>query len=706
MLKRWMVLCLALVLALSNLAFARAEGLTYANFLEGDFGEDYPMSMASFKGQLYVLGGSGIYLLSPTEGSVNLLTVPAKDITDPSHSFLGMERLFSDEEGLLVYEGSTKTLHRVHLDKDPVSKAPFYVIPGDEDVYFSEMAYGAPYLFTFEYGSRKLSRHDITTQEVKSFVAEELRGMTPYKDGKLLAVEINRTETGRAMAYVQYDLEAGERSVLGEVGDSNVGSSIAYDKEKDLIYSATASQLFSWRVGEEKSNPLSYLPRGDTYGLTLIGSDYAAIFSDGMVAVRSLIPGAAQERAALKVLDPIGRAGDYTRFLKEHAETELVFLDSGTLTQEERFINDMLTQSGEVDIYLLRDQNLISQIKKKGFAADLTQAPSVKEAVDAYEKPFQDAATQDGKILLFYKDAFVDVPVYSIDLFKELGFEPPTTFLEYYQLCERYITEKMDDNPEIRMDPFGNTLDLPTVLTQIAAEMIKNGQELDFETPEMKELITQIAKVAKLKVARSRDAMLWLFYDYYLPITPVDRAFMLLTLKEGNAPALLPHQDAFNYFVINPFSKNQETALKFLESFAKTLDYNITVVRDTRAVLGIESEEYASMAATHAEQLKSFEEELEKLTGAEKSAMEQTIKDHKAMMESQEEYRWQISPEQVNIARRLAPEVTIPDFNPIRLLVKEYPDFFEEYLTNPAFDPDQFLAQLNQMVRTALIEQE
>ena len=122
MLKRWMVLCLALVLALSNLVFAHAVGMTYANFLEGDFGEDYPMSMASFKGQLYVLGGSGIYLLSPTEGSVKLLTVPTKDITDPSHSFLGMEHLFADEEGLLVYEGSTKTLHRVHLTKTRSAK--------------------------------------------------------------------------------------------------------------------------------------------------------------------------------------------------------------------------------------------------------------------------------------------------------------------------------------------------------------------------------------------------------------------------------------------------------------------------------------------------------------------------------------------------------------------------------------------------------
>lgn len=706
MLKRWMVLCLALVLLLSNLAFARAGGITYANFLEEDFGADYPMSMASYKGQLYALGGSGIYLLSPGKGSVSLLTPPAKGITDPSFSFLGMEHLFADEEGLVVFEGSTKTLYRVHLDKDPVKKELLFTVPGAEDSYFSQMAYGAPYLFTFEYGSRKLSRYDITTKEVKSLVAEELRGMTPYKDGMLLAVEINPTEKGRVMHYVQYDLQAGERSVLGEVGDSKVGLTIAYDKHKDLIYTATASQLFSWQAGEDKSNPLSFLPRGDTYGLTLIGSDYAAVFSDGMVAVRSLVPEALQKRAALRVLDPIGRAGDYTRFLKEYAQTELVFLDSGTLTQEERFINDMLTQSGEVDIYLLRDQNLISQIKKKGFAADMSQAPSVKNAVDAYEKPFYDAAVQDGKILLFYKETFVNIPVYSISLFEELGFTPPQTFLEYFRLCERYITEKMDDHPDIRMNPFEQTLDLPTVLTQIAAEMIKNGQELDFETPDMKELMAQIARVAKLKVAHSKDASQWLFYEYYLPALPEDRAHMILTLKKGNAPALLPYADAFNYFVINPFSKNQELALQFMDSFAKNLDVITSLVRDTRAVLGIESEEYAGMAASHSEQLEAFEEELKKLTGAEKSAMEQTIKDHKAMMAAQEAYRWQVSSQEAAMARRLAPEVTIPGFNPIRLLVKEYPDFFEEYLTNPNFEPDQFLAQLNQMVRTALIEQE
>ncbi|NLX83281.1 MAG: hypothetical protein GXZ04_05645 [Clostridiales bacterium] len=706
MLRKCMVFCLTLMVLLSGIGNAAAEDVLYANFLEDDFGEDYPMSMASFKGQLYVLGGSGIYLLGPKAVTVKRLTEPEAASTDPSTSFLGMEHLFADEEGLLVFEGGTKILHRVLLDQDPVAKEEFFTVPDAEDIYFSQVAFRAPYLYTFEYGTRKLSRFHTGTGEVNSLIAQDVRDIAPYKNGQLLAVELSQTETGRSMAYVQYQFETGERSVLGEMDGSSVGSTVAYDYEKDLIYSASASQLFSWLVGEDKATPLSYLPRGDTYGLTLIDAGHAAIFSDGMVAVRPLTSGALQGRDTLKVLDPIGRAGNYTPFLKEHAQTELVFLDSGTLTQEERFINDMLTQSDEVDIYLLRDQNLISQIKKKGYAADMSGAPAVREVVDAYEKPFHDTAAQDGKILLFYKDAFVDVPVYSVSLFKELGYEPPKTFLEYYQLCERYIKEKMDDNPEIRIEPFGNTLDLPTVLTQIAAEMMKNGQELDFETAQMKELLAQIAKVANMKVTIGKDATQWLFYDYFLPFTPKDREYMLLTFLQGNAPALMPHGDAFTYFVINPFSKNQKTALQFMDSFARTLDASTTILRDTRATSGIESEEYASMAAAQTDQLKGFEEELAKLTGAEKSAMEQTIKDHKAMMESQQIDRWLFTPEQAALARRLAVEVSIPDFNPVRLLVKEYPDFFDEYLTNSNFDPDQFLSQLNQMVKTALIEQE
>ena len=313
---------------------------------------------------------------------------------------------------------------------------------------------------------------------------------------------------------------------------------------------------------------------------------------------------------------------------------------------------------------------------------------------------------QEDKILIAYKEAFVELPVYSVSAFEKLGYQAPKTFLEYYQLCERFIKEDLDDNPDIVMRPFENGLGLPEVLIQVAGELIKNGQELDFETPEIKELVQQVNRVARLKIPENQDAREWIFYGYYIPGLPEDRAHMLLTLKEGHERAFPVNDNGFSYFVINPFSKNQEAALDFIESFVTHPTVSNAILLDKRTTEGIENPDYQNTLGLLEKVLADMEEDLKSLSGAENSAMEQSIKDQQAMIQAHKENRWQFSPEVMAMARQLAPKTFIPEFNPVRLLVKEYPEFFEDYLTNDNFNPDQFLSQLNQMVKTALIEQD
>lgn len=711
MYKRWITCCLALLMLLGT-GLARAEEpALYANFLEGDFGEDHPQSMASFEGKLYVLGGRGLYLADPRDGSITTLSMTPDQVAEEAmpeeNSFYGMERLFADDKGLLAYSGSSRTFYRVDLTSQPATKSLAFQIEGMEDVWFSSTAFEAPYFYGFEYGPKKVTRFNLETGEKKDITVGDVRGMAAYRDGQFVAME-TRQEAGKwVQGYYAYNLETGEKTTLGVPENESVGWAVAYDRERDLIYSATSAQLFSYKAGDRESTPLAFLPRGDTYGLILLGLDHGAIFSDGLIAVRSLIPGATSGLTQLNIMEQFGRAGEYTNFLRNHAETEMVFMNPGIQTPEERFINDMLTKSDEVDIYLLTEQNLMAQIKKKGFAADLSMSAAIQEVVGHFEPPFREAAMLEDKILLVYKEAFVDLPVYAISAFEKLGYQAPRTFLEYYQLCERFITEDMDKNPEIVLRPFSNGLSLPQVLTQVAGEMIKNGQALDFEIPEVKALVQQINRVARLKIPENQDAREWIFYGYYIPALPEDRAHMLLTLKEGNQHAFPVSDSGFSYLLINPFSNKQEQALQFIESFVNNQPQSNSILLDKRFTQGVEQEGYQATMEQMENTLKVLEKGLASATGAEKSDLEENIKNHKEMMESYPwENRWQFSPEVMKKARELAPQAFIPEFNPVRLLVKEYPEFFEDYLSNENFNPDQFLSQLNQMVKTALIEQE
>lgn len=703
--KRLLILALLLALCLPGSLPALAEPMQASNILLGD----YMNTLAAFDGKLYGLGGEGLYLLDPVTGEGQLLSQdPGKgEVTDDALNFRVLEGLFADEEGLLGYNPYEQTLERIDVNASPASKKTLLKVDGELLSSMSNLAYKAPYFFGFHFGERKLYRVDTLSGEVHSFQVNEVRGIAPGEDGLLYGIESKQDAGVWTWLYCSYDIKNGVRAELAQTTE-RVGFTMAYDAASKTLYSADNTQILYWQQGQAEILPLSHIPRGDAYGMVLIGSDQAAVIVDGeLVAIRPLDKDAVGSAQALYLMDPIGRASQYYPFLRTHGQVDLVFLTPGVQTAEERFATDTLTKAPEADIYVLSQQNLLGQIKKKGFALDMAGNAGIEALYQALEPAYKNAFGQDGKILALPKEAHVESPVYAPAILEKLGLTPPTTYLEYFQMAETFLKEHQEAHPEIHFEPFGIGLDLTSVLREVTAELEKNGQPLDYEAPEIRQLVAQMAKVARLPVQTNPEATEWMIYAYSFMYLPEGWAYMPLKLKAENSRAMTIPESNLEYFVINPYSRNAETALKFLESYADNLSVYYGMTVDTRYREGIEQVGYQQTLAQMDEQIKGFEEALKGLDGAEKTQMEQTIAQEKAAREEyMETGRWQFSPETVARVREHMQEAYIPAFNPITMLVAQYPDFFEEYRTNPLFDVDKFLSQLNQMVNTARIEQE
>lgn len=688
---RW--ISLLLVLALLP-AWGAAE-ISSRNILSDD-----PLgSLAVHQGQLYAMAYRNLYRVDIGIGSLTLLTPETTGEDVPA-----LERIFGDDEGLLGFDPGAAALYRIDVSAMPATAQLLRTVEDWTEYYMMDMAYRAPYLYA--YGGNKVHRLNVQTGDWQALDAGNVSCIAAYKDGLLLAIESERAADGWTSSLFTYDFDAGKKALLAQP-QGTLGNTLAYDATRDTVYTANNRVIYAWTAGDQSTTHIAPIPKGDSYALTVL-DDQAAVITDGdFLAIRPLAAGAYQA-GTLTLLAPIGRAGDYRSFYQQHPETDLVILgNEGFATPEERFIQDMLTQSADIDVYLLSDQNLLHSIKEKQFALPLDGSPVLAAWASKLEQPFYDAIALDGHVYALPQEVFLNIPVYNKEAFEQLNLTVPATYEEYYDFSLMWVNTLAQEHTDYRFDPLDNGMDLTGVLARIAAELERNDQPLDFTAPAIRNVVDKVAQVGKLQVDTGWDAPQWLTYQYYLPAL-VDKAdYLLLRLHKDNALALPVGADDFRYLVINPYSKNTQAALQLLEGVAQRMEGYIGIVMDKTMDKALENPEFQQMLAAfdgRGEQLRSA---IAAAQGAEKRNLEEALKAFEADREafiSMNQYLFDA--EAVARARQLAPSACIPAFNPIWQLARQYPDMFEEYRTNPHFDVDQFLTRLNGMVATALAERQ
>ena len=197
------------------------------------------------------------------------------------------------------------------------------------------------------------------------------------------------------------------------------------------------------------------------------------------------------------------------------------------------------------------------------------------------------------------------------------------------------------------------------------------------------------------------------FSTYPLPLLPRGTAPLLLSFQAEQAPLLTSFPDGLEYLVVNPYTKNREAALAFMESYLENLPAPQRLLMDTRATKPVEQPEYQARLAHYQAQIQTLKTSLQGAEGAERSQLEEMIAEFEHMAQQlTENERWWFDQAQVDQVRAFAPRVFIPEQNPVFQLLKTNPGFFAEITTNSRFDVDGFLARLNQMVQTVLKEQD
>lgn len=679
---------IALLLLLLCLA-ALSSALGETRVIEGG-----AYSLNAYGGKLYFLAEGGLYSLALDEKEAQLADAAIATDWGEMADRLAIHRLVPGPDALYGLNEMTMVLYRLDTHEEVL------LLDGLTDDSIRDVLMDESRLIVLSY--QRLHLFDLKAQSHTSFPAENLSTIAFYKDGLLLTAAQERAGLTFAYHLTALDPLTGTTQKLGTFPEGSRVAQVAYDAEKDSIYYLDNRQLKLWQ-GDKEAKALAPVAGGDEGKLLLVNSNFAAVGVDNrIVSVLPLDAAQAARIPQLVVAERFGRAEFYVDFIKAHGEIDFTFYQGDDSDTDALFVQQMITRSPDVDIFVLKDPNLLKTIKDKFYALDLSQSAVIKEKTQGMYPVYQAAFSENGRIVAVPKDLFLPMLSYSATAFEALGMIPPATYGAYFDFCLNWL--KDPPTQDYWLHPFENNLSLAALLKAYADEMARSGKALNFQDDGLKQVLQKYLAAAAVRLPdRPRDAAP-LFYTMDIPRKGFYE-YLPLTFEAENAFVISATGD-LSYYVVNPYSKNPGAAIAFLESYlANLLPFNrvILFAKEDQPVL---SAYYLEAVANANKQLADLEARLTVTAPDDQRDIQNEMDAIRAYIDGFSGIdKWDFNAEDIATYQEYLPSVFFNPFNPISVLEKDDPDFFEAPLTNSGFDLNQFLKELDSRVQKLYAEQ-
>jgi ABC-type sugar transport system, periplasmic component len=679
--KRFGIMVLALMLFVGGIAFAEENEQVLAKnqtiILEDDA---YSYGMAAIDGELYYIQSDDCVIKIDRQGKKSVLT----NVENLYGLATDGEKLYNfDTENAILYgiseQGVTKLLQ---IDEPGEYVEAWAVYDGCLVIYFGN----------------QIQTIDIATGETTLIKAEGIRDFAAYKPGQYVALTDKRVGFKRVITLSIIDAETGAQTELAEIGEGAYYSSIAYEKETDTFVFADSTAIYTYTEAAGL-RLAAHIARGDIAGLSFINKDYAAIVADGDVISIRNISADAEKQKAVSISQPFGRAADFKAFLRAYGDVNLNFVAPEKETVEEQFIQDMAISAGSTDIYLLSDLNLLTALKEKGYAVDLSKNETIKNKVGEMYTPFKAAYSYGEGIYALPESVFFSMPSYNKRAFEELGLKMPTTYEELFDLGLEWVNGLYEQYPEYWMD-VASEFEFGWLLKNYADEMSRNGLPLTYDNETLKRTLEKYLALYRAEKPQKSDDAVYLIYSMIVPNKGI-LEYLPLVFEKGNESVVDVLPGDFKYFVVNPYSKNIEMATAFLETHIANMDNFYRVLLFETITEAVPNEKFAQQEKELLEEISALETRLANAAEEDKRTVQDELTYAQERLENLIDYeQWRISQADIDSYKECAGNVYFNPFNPILSLTEDYDNLFEEYEENPQFNLDRFLKDLDGKIKT------
>lgn len=752
--KKHFAFVLVLCLMLGTFpAFSEAGG----TYLDAPLQDDYIIGVYRLNGDTIVQGTTGLYALSEDQTQL----VPYKGITGEvwlaavSEGGFGgtllsdgkQLMLFNFVEGklapIVIEEGSVKIGEALTLDlssqkMDGGGQETFYLSPDQVDIIDGRL-----YLL---YGSQgleaqaKLISFDLKGGPPTALEVKGIRSFAAYKDGQLL-VTVDPNTSGDGRGRVFDDGMPIELSVLNLTDGSvtkldqlnlGMGESVplCYDAANDRIYLLSRGELLRWD-GEGKTVICAYVG-GDTMWRVVPG--HLQLLPDGrmMVVTRDTL----STRGLNPDLVPKGQlriygsfeSGVHSKAARALKGMPVRFLDKAYFGTAQELGQALVSGEDSIDILFLDAMNMdLETIKNKGYYQDLNQSQLLKSFVQKTYPDIQKMADHGGKLSMIPVQVSGSRLGYSEKLLKEIGIEPPETFQAFCELIahwdEKYGEAFPNYLPVITDDYPGYLMDL--ALNLYTDYCAATGETWSFASPLLKEMLLQAEAVRQTAPSKpinweSPEAakMMSELYEKReifstdsfgdLEQAEVMRGMaeikpLQLKIKEGT-PVYQPV--GLRVVVINPKSKQLDSAIKYMEAYVEALDDVVKMAMQPDMNEPIENPQYELQVQQLDAVQAMLEKAVEQADGAEKtqqqSMLDELLRDKDKL---KEQIRFRVREETIKQYRQMMAHSYARNYGPVEILLnqEEMQNLVKRY-KQQQISLDQFLIEAEGKYRLIRLE--
>lgn len=653
------------------------------------FGEDDVLiSIATFQEELYLLTYEGVFCYDIESATPALVT---DAVTGDYRNTHCADWLCATDNALYAVQYADKVLLQIMDDTGVVNVQPVMQLEQTEESFVLDAAMTDRFFCLLEQTNTgvQLSWVDLESNAHSTQKLDGSFAITTY--GNDIAYAAKTTKRG-VMSYTVaiIDLTTGN---VTELFASSVPIENLCASENDL-YIISKNKLCSWQPGSQEPVASAALPSGDLVACVAFARQVAVVV-DNSLAIRSLDNAA--EQTTLHIAQTTGRSADYQAFLMTHPEIDLAFV--GSTDAEEQFIQDILTQTGTIDIYQMTDISILQSIAGKSMAKDLAISPIIASTVQDMYPPYASVFSTDGSIWAVPSTCYLAVPGYNEAFFVQFEIPIPTTVMELLEVTELWLAYYADEHPEAQFDPFSNGLTLDAILRQYEVEKELQGDRLTFQNDDLANVIEKYLKLEKQFQQQS--------YTYQIEIT----AFNTLDLPHSAEykPMILPIQkDAqaaisnayidVTFYVVNPYSEHVNEAVAFLESVCTSWDDATKALLLQSCDQAIEASDYQMNYTSLKAQIQNIEE-----TNYSNESLQAELEHLQQELEILNRNRWIVTEEEMTFYKALTDYMIFKTDDPLDELYDQLLTSYKQ-LQEGRISIASFLQILDSKVQMVLLE--
>ena len=577
-------------------------------------------------------------------------------------------------------------------------------------------------LYVLDVDSARLERVD---------AIHDFYSLTPYRDGALLVQSYSYERPAMTQLLV-FDPESESVQMLAEmeVDEYSPLDGLADDADTDTVYCARAGEIhpidLQGGVIAEGVTDMPLETYGNSTAYVMPGSFYL-LCNDGLV-VRNLDPGERAEKR-LKICDSSWEdsvTNAYFKFSNAHGDVSCVL--SHDWNEAMNLLENMMNRDDSIDIYVLPStSNIYDALYRRGYLMELDGSEKLVALAESMYPDLREGISANGRL--------VAVPVsfssWSIGVNEQplnaLGYtmdDVPDNWMDLLDFIAS-LEQPLSENPKIHLFYAGYTArearnDLFNSLFEDYQHYVNAvDPDLGYNSPLLRALLTRLEQIDFVALGCIEDTgdedgasvdVLDYDEDAVLFSTSVGRTFgtfytsytpLLLGLDADTPMSMVLRADlAF----VNPFTKNPDLALAFLEELADNLSLGTRYTLDPTLNEPVRGAQNEQNVADVQEWVANARKALEDADAADRQALEENLQTALNDLEYWENYGWDVSQREIDWFRSHDDSLALDRVN--WLYADESGDAWDlisQYLDG-AISLDEMLAGVNRKAQMMRLE--